>query len=414
MRLLCLSNGHGEDRIAAAVLQALQERSGQVDLEALPLVGMGQAYRNLGIPIFGPVQYMPSGGFVYMDARQLTKDVRAGLLTLSWQQWQAIRAWVRKAPPQSYILAVGDIWPLLLAWGSGAPYLFVATARSEYYVRDEAGPLVRRRWYQWLEGYGSSVFQPWERWLMSRKRCRAVFVRDSLTAGRLNRAAISVHDCGNPMMDNLAPQGVLDLTACANSLIILLLPGSREPEAYSNWTHILRALPSILEAVPRQSVQFLAALAPGLDAEVFAAAVRAQGWPPRSSVLAGEPGLSFGYGDVTLTLIAQGFNDALHGADLGIALAGTATEQLVGLGKPVITFPGAGPQFTARFAEAQQRLLGPSVRLIDRPEQAGRALAELLRDPDLLQAIAQNGRRRMGTTGAAGRIAQVIETLFGR
>lgn len=412
MRLLCLSNGHGEDRIATAVLQAVRQRSIPIDLQALPLVGMGQAYRNLGIPLLGPVQAMPSGGFVYMDARQLMKDVRAGLLTLSWRQLQAIRAWVRKAPQQSYILAVGDIWPLALAWSSGVSYLFIGTARSEYYVRDEAGPLARHRWYQWFESRGPSIYYPWERWLMGRKRCRAVFVRDSLTAGRLHRAAIAVHDCGNPMMDNLAPQGVLDLTACADSLTILLLPGSREPEVYSNWTSILRALPSVLEAVPRQSVQFLAALAPGLDAEVFAAAVRAQGWPPRPGALAGEPGLSFGYGDVTLTLIAQGFNDALHGADLGIALAGTATEQLVGLGKPVITFPGAGPQFTARFAEAQQRLLGPSVRLVDRPEQAGRALAELLRDPDLLQAIANNGRQRMGTAGAAGRIAQVIEALI--
>jgi len=40
-------------------------------------------------------------------------------------------------------------------------------------------------------------------------------------------------------------------------------------------------------------------------------------------------------------------------------MAGTATEQFVGLGKPAIAIPGIGPQFTAAFAEAQSRHLGP-------------------------------------------------------
>lgn len=40
-------------------------------------------------------------------------------------------------------------------------------------------------------------------------------------------------------------------------------------------------------------------------------------------------------------------------------MAGTAAEQAVGLAKPVLQLPGQGPQFTASFAEAQRRLLGP-------------------------------------------------------
>jgi hypothetical protein len=42
-------------------------------------------------------------------------------------------------------------------------------------------------------------------------------------------------------------------------------------------------------------------------------------------------------------------------------MAGTAAEQAVGLAKPVLQLPGQGPQFTASFAEAQRRLLGPTV-----------------------------------------------------
>jgi len=42
-------------------------------------------------------------------------------------------------------------------------------------------------------------------------------------------------------------------------------------------------------------------------------------------------------------------------------MAGTAAEQAIGLGIPVIQIEGKGPQFTKTFAEAQRRLLGKYV-----------------------------------------------------
>ena len=42
-------------------------------------------------------------------------------------------------------------------------------------------------------------------------------------------------------------------------------------------------------------------------------------------------------------------------------MAGTAAEQAIGLGKPVIQIEGKGPQFTKSFADAQRRLLGKFV-----------------------------------------------------
>ena len=42
-------------------------------------------------------------------------------------------------------------------------------------------------------------------------------------------------------------------------------------------------------------------------------------------------------------------------------MAGTAAEQAIGLGRPVIQIEGKGPQFTKTFAEAQRRLLGKYV-----------------------------------------------------
>ena len=63
----------------------------------------------------------------------------------------------------------------------------------------------------------------------------------------------------------------------------------------------------------------------------------------------------------------------LKQADIAIAMAGTATEQFVGLGKPAVIFPGEGPQFTYAFAEAQSRLLGCSITLVESPDLCGRS-----------------------------------------
>ncbi|MGI0488392.1 hypothetical protein ACN4EK_23350, partial [Pantanalinema rosaneae CENA516] len=96
MRLLCLSNGHGEDAIAVRILTALRHSHPAIDLTALPIVGEGHAYGQAGIPLIGSVKTMPSGGFIYMDGRQLARDLRGGLLSLTWTQIQAVRSWARE------------------------------------------------------------------------------------------------------------------------------------------------------------------------------------------------------------------------------------------------------------------------------------------------------------------------------
>jgi uncharacterized protein (TIGR03492 family) len=93
-------------------------------------------------------------------------------------------------------------------------------------------------------------------------------------------------------------------------------------------------------------------------------------------------------------------------------MAGTATEQFIGLGKPAFTIIGDGPQFTAAFAEAQTRLLGESIILVDSPISVGDCLKELFAQPERLKAIEQNGLLRMGTPGAANRIAQQLYISF--
>jgi uncharacterized protein (TIGR03492 family) len=149
-----------------------------------------------------------------------------GYAILDPGQLTTVRQW---AEAGGHILAVGDIVPLAFAWWSGADYSFLGTAKSEYFLRDETGPLPQR---PWLEGWSGSVYLPWERWLMQRERCQAVFVRDQLTADYLQQWQIPAIYAGNPMMDDLA--AATDKLARLSAvfpeakavLTVALLPGS--------------------------------------------------------------------------------------------------------------------------------------------------------------------------------------------
>ncbi|MBD2579193.1 lipid-A-disaccharide synthase-related protein [Oscillatoria sp. FACHB-1406] len=423
MKLLCLSNGHGEDEIAVRILEELQHQAPTVELAALPLVGEGGAYQRHNIPVVGAVKQMPSGGFIYMDGKQLWRDVKqGGLLQLVWQQYRAIRQWVQSSSEQTAVLAVGDFVPLLFAYLAGVPYAFVGTARSEYYLRDEGGWLSAQRK---LEAVGGSVYHPCDRWLMGRRRCKAVFPRDSLTAQILQeKGQLPVFDSGNPMMDGIESEESapifyrpnIDAEEEARSLTILLLPGSRALEAYENWEKIAIAVREIASRFRRQSILFLAAIAPSLSLEPLSATAMANGFQrstlPEKLPIVDRDAMAFSRDGVLLILTQNAYRDCLLAADFAVAMAGTATEQFVGLGKPAIAIPGRGPQYTYAFAEAQSRLLGCSLILVQKPQEVAEAIQTLLADPDRLQAIAENGRRRMGTAGAARRIAECLNRIL--
>ena len=427
MKVLCISNGHGEDAIALQILRSLQQADPTVTISALSIVGEGHAYQRANIPLVGPTKTLASGGFLYMDSQQLVRDVKSGLIPLTIGQLRAIKRWA--TAEAGYILAVGDIVPLLFAWWSGLPYAFVGTAKSEYYLRDESGPLHRDGWWAQRESAAASVYLPWERWLMSRRRCRAVFPRDRITTDQLRRWPIPAFDLGNPMMDDLQPTAALSPPMTKGSassglgdtlLTLALLPGSRAPETYRNWQIILTACTALIKALADMEttklLRFLAAITPSLDLGEFKAHLLQAGWQPTSQPLLAShqrsPYLTYTRGTATLALISDAYADCLHQADLGIAMAGTATEQLVGLGKPVITLPGQGPQFNPSFAEAQSRLLGCSICYVADPQTVPDVATALIRDHDRLQQIQANGLKRMGPPGAADRIAQKLLEVF--
>ena len=398
-RLLVLSNGHGEDLIALRVLQALGRRCPGLEIAVLPMVGEGSAFAPAEaaglLRRVGPRRTLPSGGFSNQSLRGLLADLTAGVLGLSLRQWRLVRRWGRSGDP---VLAVGDLLPLALAWGSGAPYGFIGTPKSDYTWASGPGRSPIADACHRLKG---SEWDPWEWALMGGRRCRLVAVRDRLTARGLRRHGVRALAPGNPMMDALQPDPLPPELAAPRRL--LLLGGSRMPEALANLRRLLQALARLPEAEP---LLLLAPTGSRPSPQEWAPLLEALGYRPEPSPAATA---AWRCGQRRL-LIGPGRFAAWAGwAELGLAAAGTATEQLVGLGIPALSLPGPGPQFKRGFARRQSRLLGGAVAVCDGPDDLARRLELLLREPGLRQALGRIGRRRMGAPGGSEALAALIE-----
>ena len=414
-RLLVLSNGHGEDLIALRLIEALLPLRPGLEVAVLPLVGEGSAYaaaegRGL-LRRVGPRQTLPSGGFSNQSLRGMASDLAAGLALLSWRQWRLVRAWGRRGDP---ILAVGDLLPLLQAWAAGGPYGFVGTPKSDHTWATAApagwGASPLADGYHRLKG---SEWDPWEWALMARPRCRLVAVRDRLTARGLRRHGVAAEAPGNPMMDGF--QALPLPAAWHDRRRLLLLPGSRLPEALGNLERLLQALPAgpdwllLLATGSRPGAQELAPL-------LARAGFQAAPPPPPGELPPGaEATAAWRRGGQTLLLGPGRFSAWAGWAEVGLATAGTATEQLVGLGIPALSLPGPGPQFRAGFARRQSRLLGGAVLPCRSGEVLARQLERLLADDALRRRLGAIGRRRMGPPGGSARLAaRIAEQLLGR
>jgi uncharacterized protein (TIGR03492 family) len=401
-RLLVLSNGHGEDLIARRILEALGQRRPELPLSVLPLVGEGDAFAGLAqLQRLGPLATLPSGGFSNQNLGALLRDLSAGLLERTLAQRQAVRRWARNG---GAVLAVGDLLPLLLAWDSGLPYAFVGTPKSDYTWRSGPG---RSPLADWVHGCKGSEWDPWEWALMGHRRCRLCACRDGLTARGLRRRGVQALAPGNPMMDGFSadkPPAWL-----AGHQPLLLLPGSRDPEARRNLRRLLEALPRCRRRIDGRSHLLLLPTGRQPAANDLADLLQASGFRPQP--IPSGSGAASAWQDTAGDLLLHGpmlFSHWAPWATVALACAGTATEQCVGLGVPALSLPGPGPQFQAGFARRQSRLLGGAVAVC--PDAAGLAaqLDRLLDDPDLRRRLGNRGRRRMGAAGGSGRLADLL------
>ena len=383
MQLLLLSNGHGEDLSGARLGQALQQQGASV--RAVPLVGDGAPYRQAELPIAGRTQSFSTGGLGYASfAGRLKEIVQGQVLYLLKRSWRLLQ----EARHADGIVVVGDVIPVILAWLSGKPVITYLVAYSSHY-----------------EG---RLRLPWPCGpCLASKRFAAVFSRDALSASDLSEQLHRpVEFLGNPFMD-----GLVALDASERSGRVLLLPGSRLPEARQNLERML----ALLEELPAglRHHDFQAALVRELPAAAVEALAASRGWNLSSST---SRSLWLKRKGLVLQCCWGQFTTLLPAAQVVVSMAGTASEQAVGLGKPVLQLAGHGPQFTVGFAEAQRRLLGPAVHCaegdVDDPHTliaSADLLEQLLQLPvATLQQLREEGDQRLGQAGGTKRMARAI------
>ena len=395
-RLLLLSNGHGEDLSGALLGQALKAQGHEV--EALPLVGRGNPYSEASIPLVGRTREFSTGGLGYTTFRgRLTELIQGQVIYLLLRLLRLIRISGR----YDLVVVIGDVIPVMVAWLCHRPVATYLVAYSSHY-----------------EG---RLRLPWPCGsCLKSQRFQAVFSRDALTASDLSeQLKREVEFVGNPFMDSVL---------CHSNRLpyakrrLGLLPGSRRPELEHNLVLLL----GVIEKIP------ISQYSPG-ELEVDLALVGALG-DDHLNTLAQSHGWSLvpeqdssparlEKGGRQIQVRRHGFTSVLHGSDLLLCMAGTAAEQAVGLAKPVLQLPGQGPQFTAGFAEAQRRLLGPTVFCAASPGegeallQATAKLAiELLErsvnDPDLRRDCREQAMQRLGPQGGGKRMAGLISELL--
>ncbi|MGB1621203.1 MAG: lipid-A-disaccharide synthase-related protein [Synechococcus sp.] len=400
-------NGHGEDLIARRILEAIHQLRPSIPLAVLPLVGRGSSFDNAvkagWLKRLGPEASLPSGGFSNQSIKGLLADLSAGLAMMSWRQWRVLR---RQAHNGHAVLAVGDLLPLLMARCCGAAFAFIGTPKSDYTWRSGPGQALSDSYHR-LKG---SEWDPWEWLLMRSKRCRFVAMRDGLTARGLRRHGVAALAPGNPMMDGLnrtTPPAALD--RCRR---VLLLCGSRTPEASRNFRQLIAGLEHVHTPVP---VAALVAVGGQPDLSDLERSLDDQGYRRSLSPSDNLGATACWVKDSKLILIGPGCFERWAGwAEVAIATAGTATEQVVGLGIPALSLPGRGPQFKRGFARRQSRLLGGAVLPCASTQDLAQRLDALLNDPALRQRLGQIGKQRMGTAGGSRRLAElVVERLHG-
>jgi uncharacterized protein (TIGR03492 family) len=330
---------------------------------------------------------MPSGGIIYTNPFNWIKDIGAGLIGLTIKQIQAA---FKVSKDCDLLIAVGDIVPIAIASLTGRPFVAFIVSTSSYYEGTIKLPLLTEL-------------------CLRSKNCLRVFTRDKYTATDLqNRGIKKAIFAGYPIMDVLTPTGK-DLELDSQIPMIALLAGSRLPEALSNLALQLQVCEEIVKIKP---MQFRAAIVPSITETDLENLAKQEGWHYLGAGKLEKNG-------ALLCCYRDAFADILHHCDACLAMAGTAVEQAVGLGKPVIQIPGFGPQFTYPFAEAQMRLLGESVITIgQKPTQvnlfknAAVKIIDILADSRYLHRCLENGKIRVGESGGSRNIAEEIYSIF--
>ncbi len=399
--LLFICNGHGEDVIASEIIKILLEKIKNKNIEVLPLVGKGDVFNSINSKNFRKIGYLkdlPSGGFSNQSLKGFLLDLFAGFLIYNLRNFLLVK---QKSKHNCKIIAVGDFLPLLYAWSSECQFSFIGTPKSDHTWSSGPGWDLSD-FYHKLKG---SEWDPWEMFLMTSPRCKNLIMRDKITANNLNRKNIDAKYLGNPMMDfvNATNEKISNIISFKR---IILLVGSRYPEALKNLDNFLNCLQDFDLS---KDLVILLPLSINSNVIKIQSYLNKYGFIKQSKVkfLIDEDSV-WKKKDQYLVIGKGKFNSWANMAEVGLSNAGTATEQIAGLGIPSLSLPGSGPQFTKSFAKRQSRLLGGSVLVCKNKKILLKRLSLLLKGKVNRLEQGKIGKERMGESGASKKIVDAI------
>jgi len=399
--LLFICNGHGEDVIASEIIKSLLKKIKNKNIEVLPLVGNGDVFNSIKSKNFRKIGYLkelPSGGFSNQSLKGLLLDLFAGFLIDNLKNFLIVK---QKSKHNCKIIAVGDFLPLLYAWSSECEFSFIGTPKSDHTWSSGPGWNLSD-FYHKLKG---SEWDPWEMFLMTSPRCKNLIMRDKITANNLKRKNINAKYLGNPMMDFVKTTNAKISNIISFQRVILLV-GSRYPEALKNLDNFLNCLQNF-----DLSKDLIILLPLSINANVIQiqSYLNKYGYIKQSKVKFQIDEDSVWKKKDQFVVIGKGKFDLWASmAEVGLSNAGTATEQIAGLGIPSLSLPGSGPQFTKSFAKRQSRLLGGSVLVCKNKKVLLKRLSTLLKEKVYRLEQAKIGKKRMGKSGASKKIVDSI------
>jgi uncharacterized protein (TIGR03492 family) len=358
MNVVILSNSYGEDRSGALIAKELRKLDSKIRIRAFPLISLGEEYEKRSIKVIGGHPPPPSGGFLLKSVRKFLADI-AKVFFLPFSYMDRLRVFKYKI---DIIIVVGDFSLLFMGYIS---------------LREKA---------YFLEQCKSNYIHPHlplERFFM-REITEKVFTHDKITADDLKVKGIDAEFAGNPMMDGLTEER--KYSPPKDKILIGLLPGSRKT-AYNN----MKRIAEIIKELTRKSenIHFAVALSGTVDKERIVKI---------NSDLKNNIDVCYG-----------SFVDIVKKSKLVISLGGTASEQSLYLGTPVVSFPGSGAQNSRRRLNGQKKLLGEPFILLDyQPKKIAEKILTLISNQKQLKNLGERGKKRAGNSGGAKRIAQYI------
>ncbi|MGJ8529784.1 hypothetical protein [Maritalea sp.] len=371
MRVLLISNGYGEDAMAAVLAKELVKT---VKVEALPTVGPGKSYAGI-CDVVGPRGKLASEG--HRKIGSLLKDFQSGLAVTAVKHVKFMRD---QRGRWDKIVTVGDMIGPLLAFAGGQKVdLHIDVYNSGF-----------ARHYSTIEKQ------------ILKRTVKKVLCRDDILAGALRAIDVDAGFAGNLMMDTV-PTLDFDVSSLVqDKTAVTLLPGSREGAG--------KLFQMQMDAISRLSSKYPLTLfvpvAPSVELDRLL---------KRANLKRVDGEL---LGNAHLAIAATADGTKVHFFDKGIGTLakgslfvvgqqGTAIFQSAGLGTPVIAIVADDSRKSR--VQRNERLLGDS--RISTEQDVGmlaRKMEMFLSDPKTTKQRGKVGIERVGPPGALDAAVRII------